>query len=147
MSEHPRGATPQDWWCFDVELGLGANLLPCVQADAEPGQGSKIKTFGKVPSAYDPLGFAYGLKGWQKRELLPNELAQWRKDPLLNICVRLGPLSGVYCLDIDVDDREKSEEIVQLIEKQLGVKLPRRYRENSGKCLLMFKLATLPNLE
>jgi hypothetical protein len=47
----------------------------------------------------------------------------------------------VYAFDVDVDDREKAEEIVALIEKQLGITLPRRYRENSGKCLLMFRMA------
>jgi hypothetical protein len=145
MSEHPRGATPQDWWCFDVELGLGANLLPCVQADAEPGQGSKIKTFGKVPSAYDPLGFAYGLKDWQKRELLPNELAQWRKDPRLNICVRTGVISGVAAIDIDIDDRTVAQDIAALVGREfLNCHPPApvcaRGRDNSGKLLIPFIL-------
>jgi hypothetical protein len=46
----------------------------------------------------------------------------------------------VYALDIDVDNREQAEEIVALIEQQLGTALPKRYRENSGKCLLLFRL-------
>ena len=56
------------------------------------------------------------------------------------MCVRTGPISGIYALDIDVDNREQAEEIVTLIEQQLGVALPKRYRENSGKCLLLFRL-------
>jgi len=142
LKEH-RGATAEEWGWFDMVLGLGANLLPCVPAgdDVVVVKGSALESkVGKIPSMFNRAGEAHGLKEWQKREIMSAEIQQWAADPRLNICVRLGPLSGVYCLDIDVDDRAKAEEIMQLIEKQLGVKLPRRWRENSGKCLLMFRL-------
>ena len=141
--QEQRGATAGDWFCWDFILGLGSNLLPCVPAgpDVVVVKGSALEgKVGKIPSMFNRDGEAHGLKDWQKREIMSAEVQQWAADPRLNICVRLGPLSGVYAFDIDVDDRAKAEEIVQLIEKQLGVKLPRRYRENSGKCLLVFRL-------
>jgi len=137
------GATLEDWSHFDFVLGLGANLLPCVPASPDvkvvPGSALEGKV-GKIPSALNGRGEAHGLKDWQKREIAPWEVAQWSSDRWLNMCVRTGPISNCYAIDIDVDNREQAEEIVTLIEQQLGVKLPKRYRENSGKCLLLFRL-------
>lgn len=136
------GATPDDWSHFDFVLGLAANLLPCVpfSADVKVQEGSQLEgKVGKIPSMFNGRGEAHGLTGWQKREIAPSEVAYWSKDPRLNLCVRTGPISGIYALDIDVDDREKAEEIVAQIESVLGP-LPKRYRENSGKCLLLFRL-------
>ncbi len=137
------GATADDWAHFDFVLGLGANLLPCVPAspDVKVQEGSALAgKVGKIPSMFNGRGEAHGLTGWQKREIAPSELAYWSSDRRLNLCVRTGPISGVYALDIDVDNHEQAEEIIALIEQQLGVTLPKRYRENSGKCLLLFKL-------
>jgi hypothetical protein len=137
------GATPEDWFHLDFVLGLGGNLLPCVPAhpDVKVLAGSALagKT-GKIPSQFNRNGEAHGLTKWQSREILSNELQLWMADPRLNICVRTGPISGVYALDIDVDDRALAEEIVSAIEAVTGP-LPKRWRENSGKCLLMFKVS------
>jgi hypothetical protein len=137
------GASAEDWLHFDLVLGLGANLLPCVPAspDVKVQEGSQLAgKVGKIPSMFNGRGEAHGLTGWQKREISPSEVAYWSNDRRLNLSLRTGPISGVYALDIDVEDRAKAEEIVQLIEQQLGIKLPKRYRENSGKCLLLFRL-------
>jgi Bifunctional DNA primase/polymerase, N-terminal len=137
------GATLDDWAHLDLVLGLGANLLPCVPAspDVKVLEGSALAgKIGKIPSMFSARGEAHGLLNWTKREITPSEVAEWSKDRRLNICLRTGPISSVYGIDIDVDDRAQAEEIVQLIEQQLGVKLPKRYRENSGKCLLLFRM-------
>ncbi len=139
----PLGATLDEWSHFDFVLGLGANLLPCVPAspDVKVLEGSALAgKVGKIPSMFNARGEAHGLLAWQKREIMPTEVAEWSKDRRLNVCIRTGPVSGCYALDIDVEDRAKAEEIVALIEQQLGVVLPKRYRENSGKCLLLFRL-------
>jgi Bifunctional DNA primase/polymerase, N-terminal len=136
------GATADDWSHFDFVLGLGANLLPCVpfSADVKVQAGSALEgKIGKIPSMFNGRGEAHGLTGWQKREIAPSEVAYWSKDPRLNLCVRTGPISNIYALDIDVDDRKQAEEIVAQIESVLGP-LPKRYRENSGKCMLLFRL-------
>ena len=89
-----------------MELGLAGQLLPCVPASPDvqvvPGSALDGKV-GKIPSAFNAAGLAHGLKDWQKRDILENELAIWRKDPRLNICVRTGEISGVYAIDVDVE--------------------------------------------
>jgi len=138
------GATAEEWLHFDMALGLGANLLPCVPATAniKVAEGSALEgKLGKLPSQFNSRGEAHGLLAWNSREIYPTEVAQWSQDRRLNICLRLGPISNCYVFDIDEDDPAKAEEIVQLIESQLGVKLPRRGRANSGKCSLLFRLA------
>jgi hypothetical protein len=137
------GATPDDWSHFDFVLGLGANLLPCVPAspDVKVAEGSALSgKVGKLPSQFNSNGEAHGLLAWNSREIYPSEVSQWSADRRLNICLRLGPISSCYVFDIDEDDPAKAEEIVQLIESQLGVKLPRRGRGNSGKCSLLFRV-------
>ena len=139
----PLGASQEEWSHFDFVLGLGANLLPCVPAS--PGvkvlEGSALAgKVGKIPSMFSARGEAHGLLAWQKRDIMPTEIREWSTDPRLNMCVRTGPISGIYAFDIDVENRAKAEEIVTLIEQQLGMELPKRYRENSGKCLLLFRL-------
>lgn len=138
-----KGATPLEWFHFDFELGLAGNLLPCVPAgdDVQVVPGSALDgKVGKIPSAFNAAGLAHGITSWQKRPILDNELAIWRKDPRLNLCVRLGEISGVHAIDVDVGDSAKAEAIAKVIEAVLGVKLPRRARSNSGKFLLMLRV-------
>ena len=135
------GATPDDWGHFDFVLGLGANLLPCVPAspNVKVLEGSALTgKVGKIPSMFNGRGEAHGLLAWQKREIAPSELAEWAKDPRLNLCVRTGPISGIYALDIDIDD-ERTNEIAGEIVETLG-ELPERRRDNSRKTLLMFRM-------
>lgn len=137
------GATLDEWSHFDFILGLGANLLPCVPAspDVKVAEGSALAgKVGKLPSQYNSAGEAHGLLAWNTRPIAPSEVTEWSKDRRLNICLRLGPLSGCYVFDIDEDNPAKAEEIVHLIESQLGMKLPRRGRDNSGKCSLLFRV-------
>jgi hypothetical protein len=139
------GATLDDWSHFDLVLGLSSNLLPCVPAspDVKVAEGSALAgKVGKLPSMFNSRDEAHGLLAWNSREIYPSEVSQWSADRRLNVCLRLGPGSGCYVFDIDEDDPAKAEEIVQLIESRLGVKLPRRGRNNSGKCSLLFRLDT-----
>jgi len=135
------GATAEEWAHFDLILGLGANLLPCVpfSADVKVQEGSAIEgKVGKIPSMYNGRGEAHGLTGWQKREIAPSEVAYWSTDPRLNLCVRTGPISGIYAFDIDIDD-ERANHVSMSIDLALDV-LPRRARENSQKRLLVFRM-------
>jgi hypothetical protein len=135
------GATFEDWIHFDLVLGLGANLLPCVPAspDVKVQAGSQLEgKVGKIPSMFNGRGEAHGLTGWQKREIAPSEVTHWSRDTRLNMCVRTGPLSGIYAFDIDIDDI-RGVEVHIVIERALGY-LPIRERENSVKRLLIFRM-------
>jgi hypothetical protein len=137
-----RGATPDEWFHFDFILGLGGNLLPCVPAgtDVRVLQGSALEgKVGKIPSQFNYQGLAHGIPAWQKRDILDNELALWRQDPRLNICVRTGPISGVYAFDIDIEDPQIAH------EAQMTIMSPRspnsvRARPNSAKLLIPFRM-------
>lgn len=145
MSEADLGATADEWFNFDFVLGLGANLLPCVPAapDVKVLAGSALQgKVGKIPSQFNANGEAHGLKEWSKRQILGNEVALWSQDRRLNLCVRTGPLSGVYAFDIDVDGP-----LALMVQAalQVGMNLPQdelpvRERSNSLKRLVPFRM-------
>jgi len=136
------GATAEDWLHFDFVLGLGSNLLPCVPASpdvkVQPGSQLEGRT-GKIPSMFSGRGEAHGLTGWQKREIAPSEVAYWASDRRLNLCVRTGPISGIYAFDIDIDDAEINQQVVETIMYVPDL-LPQRVRENSNKRLFIFRM-------
>jgi hypothetical protein len=140
VSAEARGATPENWFHFDLVLGLGAHLLPCVQADAQPTPGSSIKKFGKVPSLYDGRGQAFGLSGWQKRPILGSEVQAWSADSRLNLCLRTGPISGVYAVDVDIEDAITATAVHALIDDAMPDH-SLRVRLNSQKFLVLFRMS------
>jgi len=137
------GAALDEWSHFDFALGLGANLLPCVPASADVKvlEGSAlVGKVGKIPSMFNGRGEAHGLKDWQKRPIDPAEVAYWSSDRRLNMCVRTGPISGIYAFDIDIDD-ERALTVHEMIEKSLGLgDLPERSRDGSYKRLLVVRM-------
>jgi hypothetical protein len=139
------GATPEEWGHFEWVLGLRGNLLPVVPDEhAMPTPGSKVAKFGKIPSAYDKDGHAYGLKDWQKREILDNEVALWRQDSRLGLCVRTGSKSGVYAIDVDVTDPTLAAQIAEQIHTIDD--FIQRTRANSPKFLVPIEIEGAPEL-
>lgn len=137
------GATPAEWYHFDFELGLTRQLLPCVPNSPAIRciAGSALEgKVGKIPSQFNAEGLAHGIKNWQKREIAPEEVALWSQDRRLNICIRTGPISGVYALDVDVEDLQKS---VAIRDRLIALGIPFtawRQRNNSSKFLLAFRM-------
>ena len=149
-STNSRGATPDEWFHFDFVLGLGANLLPCVPAgdDVKVSKGSALEgKVGKIPSMFNRnTGEAHGIKDWQKRPIMGAEVQQWSADPRLNICVRLGPLSGVYAFDVDIEERAIASKIHSILVAELCQNFEHavcwRNREPSAKFLIPFRMDT-----
>ena len=146
MSE-PLGATAAEWFHFDFELGLSKHLLPCVPA--APGvqavEGSALEgKIGKIPSMFNGMGLAHGIKDWQKRPIAPEEVELWARDRRLNLCVRTGEISHVYAIDVDVELSPRVDEIwgtlAMELEKFGSPMLPQRKRANSNKFLLPFRM-------
>jgi len=135
------GARPEDWQHFDLILGLGDNLLPVVPDPlATPTAGSKVKKFGKIPSMYDGEGRAYGILTWTQLSITSGNLEHWLNDRRYSMCLRLGPKSGVYAIDVDVDDFELCAEIDDIIARSSNEPaLPRRSRAGALKHLLLFQ--------
>lgn len=137
MSDIQRwGATPEEWANFDLLLGLTPDLLPVVsnpQARVSPK--SSLRSLGKTPSQYNADGLVVGIPNWTQRETTAEDIALWQKQADYGICIQTRRLRAI---DIDVEDPKLAMSIVGRFERQFGRKLPRRWRENSGKCLLAF---------
>lgn len=125
------GADEASWELF-ISLGLVNDLLPVVSnPKAAMSSGSAIKDPGKVPSRYNKMGKAHGIKGWQDKQSTFEEVAQWADHPDLGICIRT---DHVRAIDVDVEDKELAASIREFISG--FIPLPVRGRSNSGKFLM-----------
>jgi hypothetical protein len=131
------GAPPEAWAHF-VKLGFLADLLPVVSnPEARISPLSTLKGLGKTPSVYNRDGLVIGVGKWTDRQTTAEDVARWSANPDYGICVQTRRLRAI---DIDVDDHEKAHEIARHFERSLGKLLARRWRKNSGKCLLAFTM-------
>lgn len=128
------GATPDDWAHFDLVLGLGQDLLPVVSnPDAEISPNSKMKDMGKTPSRYNKQRKVGGIPDWTSHITSGQDIARWSKEPDYGICLQT---REVRALDIDVADAHKAT----AIGLAFGPHMPVRFRGNSGKRLLAFRV-------
>lgn len=131
------GARPEDWQTF-TNLGFTEDLLPVVSNPGAPvSVDSTIKFLGKTPSEYNYSGEVRGISKWTAKRTTDTQLAKWRAQPDYGICIQT---RYVRAFDIDVEDRELSDEICKAIVDVLGFRLPMRYRDSSSKCLLAFRM-------
>lgn len=131
------GAAPSDWHLLDLCLGLGQDLLPVVSnPNAKISAQSAMKGVGKTPSRYNGTGEVAGITGWTRQFTTDAQIARWSAEPDYGICLQT---RQVRALDVDVDDRGLAVGIRNAIFDAVG-ELPRRFRENSGKFLLGFRL-------
>ncbi|MBF0419617.1 MAG: bifunctional DNA primase/polymerase [Magnetococcales bacterium] len=129
------GALPEEWGCL-VKQNITGDLLPVVSDPrCKISPSSTIKYLGKTPSRFNAEGDVIGIKHWTKYTATDADIKAWIADPRLGICVQT---RRVRAFDIDVEDREVSSLISDVIQKITGP-LPMRTRPNSGKCLLVFK--------
>lgn len=133
------GATPTEWAHFDVLLGLTSDLLPVVSnPKAEISPESKMKDKGKVPSRYNRHKQVAGLAGWTQYTATDMDMERWQQQPDYGICIQT---RHVRALDVDVPDATKAALIAMEIERVLGFCPPIRYRDNSWKFLMAFRIA------
>lgn len=134
----PFGATPDEWDQFDIMLALTADLLPVVSNPAaQISPYSKMKDKGKTPSRYNKNGQVAGIPSWTTIAAGDADIAKWRAQADYGICLQT---RNVRALDIDVADENKSGDIYCFVAAHLGQVPPKRYRDNSGKCLLAFRV-------
>lgn len=137
------GASRTEWAHFDLALGLGADLLPCVPGvpgiEVAAGSGLTGK-LGKIPSQFNGEGRAHGITGWPVKVVTPEELTRWAADGRYNICVRTGKGSGLCAIDIDIEDAAQVAAIRATVEGVAGP-CAVRTRANSQKCLIPLRVA------
>lgn len=131
------GATPTDWAHFSDRLGLTTDLLPVVSnPGATVSPKSKMRDIGKTPSRYNNDRQVVGIPAWTDNQTIDRDIVKWQRDGDLGICLQT---RQVRAIDIDVQDPALAEQIRSAIELTVG-ELPLRYRPNSSKCLLAFRL-------
>lgn len=132
------GATPAEWAHFADTLRLAEDLLPVVSnPHAKIAQLSKMKDLGKVPSQYHrKTGEVIGIAAWPQQITNDKQIARWSVQADLGICVQT---RRVRAIDIDIDDPVQAQVVLDMVDQVLG-ELPRRFRADSGKCLLMIDM-------
>ncbi|QGH62726.1 VapE domain-containing protein [Serratia proteamaculans] len=134
------GATPEEWFHFDLILGRSDNLLPVVcDPAAQLSPVTKMKALGKTPSQYDHKRRVIGVKNWTQLTVAAGDLERWTQEPDYGICVRTG--SGWLALDCDSEVPEVQAAVHDLLLEHLGTLPPRRYRANSNKCLYLLAIS------
>ncbi|EHQ4638990.1 DNA primase [Salmonella enterica] len=130
------GATPDEWFHFDLVLGRTDQLLPVVcNPDAAISPDSKLKALGKTPSRYNRDRQVTGISHWTEHVVTEHDFARWSKEPDYGICVRTG--FGWLALDCDSEDEDIQADIRKTLVQLLGERPPRRWRANSNKCLYL----------
>lgn len=130
------GATPDEWFHFDLVLGRTDQLLPVVcNPGATISPNSKLKMLGKTPSLYNRDRMATGIKDWTEHVVTERDFARWSNEPDYGICVRTG--HGWLALDCDSEDEDIQADIRKTLVQLLGELPPRRWRANSNKCLYL----------
>lgn len=125
-----------EWLYLTVGMKLTADLLPVVSnPDAMISPDSKMKDKGKTPSIYNKRNEVAGIPNWTEKQSTAVDIARWMKQPDYGICIQT---RNARALDIDVD---AENDIAQFIMDHLNIALPMRYRSNSAKCLLAFRIA------
>ncbi|MGE4775168.1 VapE domain-containing protein [Yersinia enterocolitica] len=133
------GASPDEWFHFDLVLGRSSDLLPVVCNPSAPlSPDSKLKAIGKTPSHYNGNRQIAGLVNWTKRQINDAEIEKWSREPDYGICMRTG--NGVIALDCDSESEAIQALIQELTLELFGTVPPRRYRSNSNKCLYLLAI-------
>ncbi|HFZ1920606.1 TPA: VapE domain-containing protein [Serratia marcescens] len=134
------GATPEEWFHFDLILGRSDNLLPVVcDPAATLSPVTKMKALGKTPSQYDHKRRVIGVKNWTQLTIGAGDLERWSTEPDYGICARTG--SGWLALDCDSEVPEVQAVVRDLLLEHLGALPPRRHRANSNKCLYLLAIS------
>jgi predicted P-loop ATPase len=134
---HRFGASPEEWSNF--KKLAKRDLLPVVSnPHAEISPRSRMKGKGKTPSVYNHAQQVIGFADWTDHEATVRNIEAWADEPDFGICVQT---RLVRAFDCDVPDAKLSGQIVDAWLDALGVDaLPTRFRKDSGKQLLAFKL-------
>lgn len=148
VSPAPIGATEEEWDNISSNPELLPDLLPvCCDKSVPISPTSTLKELGKVPSLIGSTGRAHGISNWSNRTTTIADVAEWRKDRRLGICVQT---RNHKVFDVDVEDKElsiKIEDILRpLIAEMAGMNLddvPLRWRDNSSKFAILVACGTV----
>jgi len=142
------GATVEEWrW---AAYQCGADLLtaylgspttpstPRMQGFLPESTGKAVVyPWAKVPSRLNRDGVVEGFGKWTSFTATPHDVEQWSLDPDNNILLQT---RNVRAIDIDIESTPAADALEHMVCATLGVKLPVRFRSNSGKRTLLLRL-------
>lgn len=132
------GATQQEWTALHFGMGLTRDLLPVVShPDALISPKSAMKDKGKTPSRYNTVQQIVGFPNWTQFNATHRHVKTWMGEKSYGICIQT---REVRALDLDLLDRGIVQYMKSLVKSEFGIDLPERFRGNSEKCLLAFRL-------
>ena len=131
------GAAPADWDGL-VRAKLGQDLLPVALDPERPIDAmSSLRTRGKIPSRYSRSGDTIiGIPSWPVHVATPTQVAAWRADQTLGVCVIT---RTVRAIDVDITDENEAQAVRNVLRLLTGG-LPERRRTNAAKFLAAFRL-------
>ena len=137
MTEPRYGALPEEWEFWSTTLGLMTELLPTVcTPHATISPTSVLTTYHKVPCRYTTIGLVVGMPKWNALHSRAADIRDWSAEQDYGICLQM---RTIQAFDVDITNAA----IVAKITDTLGLyEMPRRWRENSSKCLFLFHPAT-----
>lgn len=139
MKNETWGASRSDWRLFAKDLKLIKDLLPVISnPGAQISPTSTMKGLGKTPSLYNANGEAVGIAQWTQKNSTVKKVRKWLEEPDYGICLQT---RVVRALDIDVPSKKKAKRITKFLKDEFPeYDFPKRYRPDSGKYLLAFKI-------
>lgn len=130
------GATVEEWVHFDLILGCTDKLLPVVcNPAATISPNSKMKALGKTPSLYNAQRHVVGFSNWVSKISTGVDIEKWMSEPDYGICIRTG--HNEIAIDCDIEDADIQAKIQSIMLRSFGQIPPRRFRDNSNKCLYL----------
>lgn len=97
-----------------------------------------MKGVGKTPSILNSKGQIAGFTDWTSHQTTVPNIEAWQEEPAFGICIQT---RTVRALDIDIPDKAKAKKVRLRFLELVGLdECPRRWRADSGKELLAFKV-------
>jgi hypothetical protein len=139
------GATEQEWRM--AAFHFGADLLPAYLGSRDTPATDRLRElanktdapypWAKTPSRLSGSGKASGIAQWTTYQATPEEVRQWAMEPDYNILLQT---RNTRAIDIDIPDPVIAQQLEDMINGTLGVKLPVRFRADSGKRTLLVRV-------
>jgi hypothetical protein len=142
---HRIGATEEQWRF--AAYNFGADLLPAYLGPRTTPATDRLRElankteapypWAKTPSRLSGSGKASGIAQWTSFMATPEDVRQWALEPDYNILLQT---RNTRAIDIDIPDPQIAQALEDMINGTLGVRLPVRFRADSGKRTLLVRV-------
>ncbi|TAL32083.1 MAG: hypothetical protein EPN98_14830 [Phenylobacterium sp.] len=131
------GASKTDW--ARVKKLVKRDALPVVSNPTLPiSPRSHMRGVGKTPSILNSKRQIAGFTDWTQHQTTVPNIEAWMEEPDYGVCIQT---RDVRALDIDIPNKALAKKVRLRFLELIGLpELPRRWRADSGKELLAFRV-------